>query len=40
MILGDELSPENNSQEAGSDQSNEGWRGQGEKRFLKRPKRK
>jgi hypothetical protein len=28
--------PEKNSQEAGMDQSNEGWRGKGRKRFLKR----
>jgi hypothetical protein len=40
MILGDELPPENNSQEAGSNQSNEGWRGKRGKRFLKRQKRK
>jgi hypothetical protein len=40
MILGDELPPENNSQEAGGNQSNEGWRGKREKKVLEAPEKK
>jgi hypothetical protein len=40
LILCDELSPENNSQDARSDQSNLGGEASGGKRFLKRHERK